>query len=793
MKKSQRIASLFGAVLIAMSLSSQAVLADEPDQAPSRDVYIVYDNSGSMYQLDNKPDALNDAWSKAKYSMEVFAGMLSEEDKMNVYYMSDYDTGMEADARIQLDGDENKEKNIATIHNTKTDAGYTSFDSVRKAMSDLEQSNADEKWLVILTDGKMQNYADGKRTNLNSKQIQDYLNQKPEDISVIFLGMGPEAEAIQTDASQNIFYEEAKTTKDILDAVTEIGLQVFNSNRLEVDKRKQSVSFDVPMKELLVFAQGEGVDIHSITDQDGKTCQPDGDPVEVRYSEVDAPNHSENKPDTSLQGQMALFTGPFEPGSMTIEVDNAKTLEVYYKPDVDIAVGLYDESGKEVTGADALEGGNYTLSFGLVNAMTGEPIEKTDLLGDISYEAVVSNNGQELSGIYGDNDQIKLEEGDLSIDVTAHYLDYNTAHTQFDYEVMTDKAVSFELLNNPDYQVTTKQIQTADGKPASENPIELQALLDGKKPTAEQWAMMELPSIKQVSDSKAKLEDLSIEKSQTPGLYTIYPKLPEAGPTGGENYEPVDYQVDYNQAVGPATWQGSTSQTLNLKETRAFWQIHPWLTLFGVLSGLILLLALLYILKKRLPKPLKDQPQVTIADKQNYGKTTTEYGQVERHGKWTPIVAETATIHLLPKTMSGVSPMNVRAIKDGMVVTNASAFKGMKINNKTMEDFIKSKNKGRKKHANDLILAGTETLKLDKEDKTYTFQLNKGQTNKKSGNGGRSGSRGRNSRSNSRQASSRTSRQANTGRSSRSSQSRSSSPTRSGSRSGSSRSSRRGR
>lgn len=791
MKKSQRISSLFGVVLIGISLSNQAVLANAQDDTPSRDVFIVYDNSGSMYQLDNSQD-LNDAWSKAKYSMEVFAGMLSEDDKMNIYYMSDYDTDMKADARIQLDGDENKEKNIATIHNTKTDAGYTSFDSVRKAMSDLEQSSADEKWLVILTDGKMQNYQDGNRTNLNSKQIQDYLNQKPEEISVIFLGMGPEAEAIQTDAGKNIFYQEAKTTKDILDAVTEIGLQVFNSNRLEVDKRKQSVSFDVPMKELLVFAQGEGVEIQSITDQDGQTYQPDGDPVEVRYSDVDAPNHPDNKPDTSLQGQMALFTGPFEPGSMTINAENAKTLEVYYKPYVDIAVGLYDDSGREVTGADALEGGNYTLSFGLVNAITGEQIEKTDLLGDISYEAVVNNNGKELSGIYGNNDQIKLEEGDLSIDVTAHYLDYNTAHTQFDYEVMTDKAVTFELVDNPDYSVTTRRIQTEDGTAAAEEPIQLQALLDGQKPTAEQWALMELPAIRQVSDSKAKLEDWCIEKTQTPGLYTFYPQLPESGPTGGEYYEPVEYQVDYNQAVGPAAWQGRINETLHLTDSRAFWQVHPWRTLFGVLTGLILLFLLLYRLKKRLPKSLKDQPQVTIADKKNYGKTATEYGQVERHGKWTPIVAETATIHLLPKTMSGVSPMNVKAVKDGILVTNAGAFKDMKIGNKTMEDFIQHKNKGRKKYANDLILSGTETLKLDKEDKTYTFQLNKGQANKKSGRGGRS-SGGRNSknssRSSSRSASNRTRLANRSTSSSRASQSR---PGSAG-RSGTSHNSRRGR
>lgn len=56
---------------------------------PSRMINVVYDDSGSMYRSDH----LVDTWCQAKYSMEVFAAMLGENDILNVYYMSDYRTG----------------------------------------------------------------------------------------------------------------------------------------------------------------------------------------------------------------------------------------------------------------------------------------------------------------------------------------------------------------------------------------------------------------------------------------------------------------------------------------------------------------------------------------------------------------------------------------------------------------------------------------------------------------------------------------------------------------------------
>ena len=48
---------------------------------------------------------------------------------------------------------------------------------------------------------------------------------------MIFLGMGPQAVSIESDPTQKIFYRKTESSKDILEGVTEVGLQVFNANR----------------------------------------------------------------------------------------------------------------------------------------------------------------------------------------------------------------------------------------------------------------------------------------------------------------------------------------------------------------------------------------------------------------------------------------------------------------------------------------------------------------------------------------------------------------------------------
>lgn len=76
----------------------------------------------------------------------------------------------------------------------------------------------------------------------------------------MYLGMGPAAGAIKANPDNNIYYEKAQNNNEILNKLTDIGTQVFNRDRLKVGSGN-TISFDIPMKQLIVFAQGKDVSI----------------------------------------------------------------------------------------------------------------------------------------------------------------------------------------------------------------------------------------------------------------------------------------------------------------------------------------------------------------------------------------------------------------------------------------------------------------------------------------------------------------------------------------------------
>ncbi len=382
-------------------------------EVPDRVIHVVYDDSGSMFKTGG---VLVDTWCQAKYSLEVFAAMLGETDRMNVYYMSDYAKEATAGPRLQLDGRNGAETNVGLVHAEKTVAEGTPFNAVIKAYSDLAGAAANEKWLIILTDGEFQ--------GINGQEgIDAFLAQKSSDIHVMFLGMGANAGGITERPNDGIFYVEAQTSSQILKNVTDICTRIFSSHKLEVNVGAKTVSFDVPMSELTVFAQGANVAIDGIRRGDGTLVRSSKMPVEVKYSECDATNYS-NQPVKGLMGRIAVFRDDFPAGEYTLDVSGAETIEIYYKTNIEVAAYLVDSQGNEVGDLSNLAAGDYTLTFGFVKAGTKERVAESKLLGNVSYQAAVENKGVAHERLYANGDQIALEEGPLAIDVTASYLDH---------------------------------------------------------------------------------------------------------------------------------------------------------------------------------------------------------------------------------------------------------------------------------------------------------------------------------------------------------------------------------
>lgn len=628
--------------------------------APARVINVVYDDSGSMYSGV-------DTWCRAKYSMEVFSAMLGDTDKMNVYYMSDYRAGSSVPPRISLDGADGSDVNVAKIHNQKTTANNTPFNAVKKAYADLDVAAADEKWLIILTDGE---FEDGR---MSSSEIDSFLANKSQDIKVMFLGMGQNAAGITEDIASNIFYVEAKTNAQILNRITEICTRVFNSNKLELNVSAKTCSFDVPMAELTVFAQGANVEIAGIKRSDGSLVQSSKTPVEVKYSECDATNYS-NQPVTDLLGKIATFKDDFPAGNYTVEVSGAETVEIYYKPNIAVAAYLTDDSGQSVTNLSNLAAGEYTISFGFVKTGTAEPVSASALLGDVSYEAVVTNNGITHDTAYSDGDKIQIEEGPLSIDVTAYYLEYNTVTTSINFDIYKDKEITFSIENNPAYVVST------DGFKGSER-IRIKSKIDGNEFSQEQWDALAIPNVQLLDenlDFKIQLSD--IEKSDELGVFELRPTFPNGKPSTG-TYCDVNYRIVYQQQFGSETWQGETESILKLTDDRSWWE-RNWdlvVRLAISLAVVFVLLGYLPFIKHYLPKSLKKKPHIKCIPSEPGEKRKDRNGVIEKNLLSTiiPYVPQTGSIKYVPKGVTGCPPLSVKAIKHHrMSITNIKAFAG---------------------------------------------------------------------------------------------------------------------
>ena len=809
----KRIIKLCGGLLLLciLLITSSNVPAYTAPNAPTRVIHVVYDDSMSMYQRYTGR-AYTDMWSQALYATEVFAALLGENDIMRVYFMFDFCTRMNNNPtntyRITLYGRNSTAANARAVRNAHDEgprAGWTPFHPVRQAHSDLANVTADEKWLIVLTDGDFNLFPPNEFVGAvedSRRRVEAFFREEQaDDVKVYFIAFGDETQGITPDVENHLYFEHVFSGAALLSEMTRMATHVFNINKVNVNPASPSVELDIPMRNLTVFAQGQNVSINGIIDSSGNLVESSA-LVNVRHSTRPLRPHTDAPYDASLNGYIAEFTQEFPKGNYTISVTGAETIDIFFTPNVDIDVYLTDDLGNEIT-EDLLEAGEFYINFSLVGRDTGLRLPPSTLLGEIRYTASIISNGVLRETVYTQGDRIVLEEGSHRLEAMAVYLEHNTIRTdllintfqnreadftlddfraiyyltEFGFEPETPFSVrvsmdgryhtaeewaytiipilscgcgcdlidfhvakgdmgtmriypiflgetkedalamvgdhtlipqgeyvgfagarvtwsgeipirilsgylqvNFYPVSVPTYELTVEGIVNAD------EPIIVNATVDGREITPEEWAMMTvLPTA--VAEA-GNIGALRVEKSDVPGHFMLFPTLYRDRVSGTDAVNSA-IVFSYTERIGNRVWigdgAGEGGLSLSMTDSRTWLERNLEDIIRWTIIGLIILLILGYIppFKRYLPKSLKSRPQIDCKPNTFGQKRQKLPGSFSKSVISTiiPYKAQTGTIRFLPKGVTGASaaPLQVKAARgSSMHMMNYRAYAGKK-------------------------------------------------------------------------------------------------------------------
>ena len=417
----KKIISLFLAVILLFTcvlVGTTTVNAAKTES--SRGIAIVFDNSGSMY------DAGDQAWCRATYAMEVFASMLNSGDTLQIYPMHPITVG-DKEFTMQNPLQITDAAQASTIREILTkDAGGTPIESIDCAIQGLQKLQTDKKYLVVLTDGgtfsKNGNGLTKKRTKTElDKRIQAYASKT---MTVMYLGIGSEACIPNTKESEYFIKKQAVNTTDVLSTLTDMCNLIFGRDTLPKNRiSNKTMEFDISMKKLIVFVQGDNISDLKIKPKSGGSVGKLINSQQAKYSTKGAADYK-SVADTSLQGMITTYED-CAAGSYNIEyVGTATSVEVYYEPDADLEFVFTDSEGNNVD-LNSLYEGEYKVSFGMKDAKTGKLIS-SDLLGKPHYEGSYTINGEKTNfthdGQSGEVPIVLKMNDTFEADLTVTYL-----------------------------------------------------------------------------------------------------------------------------------------------------------------------------------------------------------------------------------------------------------------------------------------------------------------------------------------------------------------------------------
>ena len=645
--------------------------ADAKKNTTSRAIYVVFDNSGSMYGADNM------SWSQATYAMEVFAAMMNFEngDMMKVFPMhnvsTDGNSGSQVKSSIQIESRDD----IAQIHNMYTPQPLgTPYTQVNNAANELAQvidgGQVQEGWLVVLTDGDFDSATpeQGLAADLEEKA------QSRDNISVQYLAIGTNVKAVPEANEANRFYsQKAGNTAEVVNELAVISNRIFKRNEYKNYSEGSALEIDIPLSKIIVFAQGKDVKVENLKNKEGSevTLQ---DCFEVSCSATDGAgltDYVRKTPvkDTSLKGVVAIFSDPSSivEGEYKLNISGADQIKIYYEPNIRFGVELF--VGDKKAEGPTITGGFYDVNLGFINQLTGEFIESSKLLGTPEYKLMV--NGQEVSVPKSDSAMQSV-----SIEVTGE-----TFELESDVKYLNDyrdsKKLSFTVCDLKT-EVSGKDKFNLKSLENSENEIVVTAKKNGNPLSEEQWDNAKLEVTAKDKDGNPFPIEWDIKKGSEVSTWIVQPKYKDKDmfATGKGDFE-VSYEL--SAEIDGESYVNSQKNKMNINDDKTIVDYLKRYWKHITISLLILILILGYVppFKRRLPRSMKKSPTIECTAEKFGVNDMQVKGTFEKNMLTTilPYVAEKGSLTFSPAPVRKTAKLKA-AKGGGMLILNTSLFAG---------------------------------------------------------------------------------------------------------------------
>lgn len=625
-----------------------------PIPEPARQINLVLDESGSMFvDQERNPSTL---WSMAKYSLETFAALIGPGDTLNVFPMSAYGPSAPAVPELIISGSTTAEERVQTVHDLVLRGRSTPWRSVTAAAENLLSSQADEKWLVILTDGEFFDELEPVPTETVVNLLEELATR---GVSVAFMSIGQEAVILQP--GEGRIFEQVDDAKQLLGAMTGFANTIFERSVVTGLDVGGVWNTDIPLSEVVLFAQGPDVSIGEAQTSSGAIAPEET--VRVKWTtnpdiSVRSPTNPDEKliipalPDESLEGQLATFRS-LPAGDITFDVANASQVDAFYKPDVEFGYTITDPDGIDV-GNVLVADQPYTLNYSFMDSSC-IPVD-SPLLNPVDYTAEVLKGGQVVEADIAPGAQLELSAADYQLRVAATYTGGTAAAT---IPLLVNSASGV-----PEFIVS----QMAEFPPVNAGiPFSIFVTEGGpgglSRPlTAQEWAALDPQSA--VFDSSLDL-DFELVKGRQPGEATILVRAPggnvfAAGTGPGSVTVSLPAQGDL---------QATTSEPIQIvviDDISSFDRFMHWFWTIGIwilLSILLLILLLGYLFKRRFPRRLQKRPTIEGIPRVIGQQRLNARGQFDINGfrRLLPFVADSGTLKYVPAGTMGFRPMQVKA------------------------------------------------------------------------------------------------------------------------------------